>query len=127
MYISTMDVDDAVLKLLTDLHIPVGGRLAYATLVKEWPRMRLRHADLSESVNRLARMHYVDTQHSSDSHFLVLTSTGFDRGRKLAAGRLPSRIWRWRMQALQFMRFLLAGDSAPGRRRRLRDRVAPQV
>jgi hypothetical protein len=127
MYVSTVDVDDAVLRLFCELNIPAGGKLAYATLVKSWPRTFLRHADLSESVQRLVRLHHVATEHSAGAHYLVLTPQGHERARVIAARRLPSLSWRLRMRLLQMLRMLMAGDSTPGRRRRLRDRVAPQV
>jgi hypothetical protein len=122
-----MNVDDAVLKLFADLNVPAGGRLSYATLVKEWPRMHLRHADLAESVQRLARLTFLETQHSAGGHYVILTAGGHGRALELIANRLPGQIHRLRMGALRFVRSLLAGASEPDRRRRLRDRVAPQV
>jgi hypothetical protein len=127
MYVSTMDVDDAVLRLFVDLQIPAGGRLSYATLVKEWPRLHLRHADLAESVQRLVRLRHVQTEHSAGAHCLILTPPGHERALKITGTRLPSLSLRVRMRLLQTVRAMMAGASHPGRRRRLRDRVAPQV
>jgi hypothetical protein len=127
MYVSTMDVDDAVLRMFSNLCVPAGRKLSYSILVKEWPRTHLRHADLAESVQRLVRLQFVQAEHSAGGHWVTLTQSGFDRAEKLAATRVPSWTWRMRMTVLQGLRSLSTGDSWPGRRRRLRDRVQPQL
>lgn len=127
MYISSMDVEDSVLAIFREFHIPVGGRLAQATLVKEWSRLGRRHGDLAEGMQRLVRLASLRVESTADGDVAVLTEIGFERMHLLRRPRLVG----WHRSLRSWLQRTLRPEprrpAAGLPRRRLRDRVAPQV
>lgn len=128
LYISSMDVEDVVLRIFRELCIPAGGRLSYATLVKEWPKTRLRQDDLAAGVRRLEKLRDVQSMQTPDGIVLVLSATGHERASKLS--RSLRHGWRQRVK-LSLVQLLRAqpdaGAAPPPKQRRLSDRVIPQL
>lgn len=130
MHISTMDVEDVVLKIYRDLCVPANGRLSHATLLKEWARTPLRADDLSNGIRRLERLRHVQCVQSPEGMCVVLTATGHER-----ASEQRTRLHQtWRLGLTLRLRRLMharrVAESAPPpvlARRRLSDRIVPQL
>lgn len=83
MEISASDLEYAVLKIFSDLRIPMNGKLGHAALVKEWSKMHLRYNDLKLAVHRLIGRDALKQEHTQDDCLLQLTQCGFARAMEL--------------------------------------------
>ncbi|HUP91219.1 MAG TPA: hypothetical protein VM074_03155 [Solimonas sp.] len=128
MHISTMEVEEVVLSIFRELCIPAGGRLSHAMLIKEWAHTPLRADDLAAGIKRLERLRAVATVQTPDGVVVILTGTGHERAASQKA-RLRNP---WRL-SLSLRRLVASfgrqepADAAQPPRRRLNDRIAPQL
>lgn len=127
MYISNLDIEHTVLGLLFDFRLPAGGRVGYAALVKVWPRTHLRHSDLFHAVQRLVRHQELALEDTADGTFVVLMPIGHAHAATLNRTRFASLMRRLRLALLPLARQLEPRPRDEGPRRRLADRVAPQI
>lgn len=129
MHISTMDVEDVVLKIYRDLCVPANGRLSHCTLLKEWARTPLRADDLANGIRRLERLRHVRCVQTPEGMAVVLTQTGHER----ATSTRHHMHDTWRLGLTLKLRKMLHSQGAPAPvanvapRRRLTDRIVPQL
>lgn len=126
MFISSLDVENAVLGIFFDLRIPTGGRLGYAALVKIWPKTHLRHSDLYHAVQRLVRLHELQLEDTPEGQSVLLTGPGHAHAAELNRTRLAALLRHVRLSLLPIAR-RFDHRTDPGPRRRIADRIAPQI
>jgi hypothetical protein len=104
MGISTSDFETALLKIFARLRIPINGKLAHATLVKEWAETHLRYNDLSCAIRGLVGLNVLKEEHAIEGESLQLTPCGFARAMELRRHNLKHWLNATRLR----LRLLLA-------------------
>lgn len=110
MALSTDDLEQAVLSIFMRLRIPMDGKLARATLIKEWSNTHLRYSDLSTALKRLTVRNVLKEEHARDDEILRLTPCGFSRVMELR--RHQFRNW---LRQLRLSLFLFLSREHPSR------------
>lgn len=91
MKITREVVDNAVLQIFADFEIPAGGRLLFSDLRLEWPKTRLRSADMIEGIKRLTFGGLLELDDCSEGPVFILTPEGHMHARALPSG--PRGTW----------------------------------
>jgi hypothetical protein len=79
MHIPPADIEDAVLTVFRRMRVAPGGTLCHSTLVKSWPRTRLRRDDLDTGLSRLTGKGALRIDDSGEVPLVTLTHTGYAR------------------------------------------------
>lgn len=84
-------VDNAVLHIFTQFEIPAGGRLLFSDLRLEWPKTKLRSADMIEGIKRLTFNGDLELDDCNEGPVFILTPKGYARSREIPAS--PRGTW----------------------------------
>jgi hypothetical protein len=85
MIVDDQAIESAILGIFFELHLPPEGRLAYATLQKEWPGQNFRTADLDPGLIRLLQSGCLRMVDEDGERMVVLTVTGYQYGKSLGS------------------------------------------
>lgn len=84
-------VDNAVLQIFASFEIPAGGRLLFSDLRLEWPKTKLRSADMIEGIKRLTFQGDLELDDCNEGPVFILTPQGHAHARELPSG--PRGTW----------------------------------
>lgn len=84
-------VDNAVLQIFANFEIPAGGRLLFSDLRLEWPKAKLRSADLIEGIKRLTFQGDLELDDCNEGPVFILTPQGHAHTLNLPSG--PRGSW----------------------------------